>query len=149
MHRLAKGYRVWTVPLIMVLWDIGFKTGGDTVTDVVKNLVATPYFLMTAAWAILLGLAMDHSGRLLLNCLQDTEDTEVISHIMLEYNRYRDLVIITPLVYLLCKGLFMYLTGCTLAGIWQDMHFAICFVATYDGIKSVWGNVLIRKELNY
>ena len=150
MNRLAKGYRIWTVPLIMLLWETGVETiGGSTVSDTVKNLLSAPYFLMAAAWMILLGLAMDHSGRLLLEALQNTQDIQTISHIMLEHNRYGDLVIITPLVYLACKGAFMYVTAGSLAGIWRDIHFLICFIATYDGIRSVYGNVLIRKELDY
>ena len=37
MQRLAKGYKIWTVPLLILMWDVAFKTAnGSNLFDVIS-----------------------------------------------------------------------------------------------------------------
>ena len=149
---MGKGYRIWSVPLIMLMWDVTFRTGGDvTVAAVVKDVITRPWFLVISGWLIILGVAMDYRGKLLVKALQNTEDLAHISHIMLEHNRFADLMIISPVVYYVAKAMGVIASGgsiLTLSFI-ADIHGALTLIAVFDGLKSVNGNIHIRQELEF
>lgn len=149
MKRLATGYKLWCVPLLMVMWDIGFKTGGgNTVEAVFKNLITKPYFMVVAAWTIILSLAMDHRGKLALNTLTDTSQPDVIGYIMREHSIFAMLLTLTPVIFITAKGLWMYYyLGEISISLFADIHLAITLIAMYDGVKAIRGNNMIKKEL--
>ena len=152
INRMGHGYRIWTVPIIMLMWDVAFKTGGGVSVDsVVMGWIKQPYYQAISAWMLILGFAMDRRGRLLINSLQDTEDLNAISYTMLEHNRFADLLIISPVVYYTAKAICVYIAGGSVltSAFWLDIHGIMTLIAVYDGVKSVYGNVLIRKQLNY
>ena len=151
IDRLGRGYRIWTVPIIMLMWDVAFKTGGGVSADsVVMAWLAKPYYLAISAWMLILGFAMDRRGRLLVSALQDTENAADIDCIMLEHNRFADLLIVSPVVYYTAKAIYVYLSGGSILArsFRLDIHGAMTLIAVYDGLKSVWGNILIQKQLN-
>lgn len=149
MDTLAKGYRRWCVPLLMLMWDIGFKTGGgNTVESVFKALIKQPQFITTAFWAGLLSIAMDRRGKLMLNCLTDTSQRDIIGYIMKEHSLFSLLVASTPLVYFATK-LIVVITG---GGVFDisfimDIHGLFTLIALYDGITAIKGNRMIKDEL--
>lgn len=152
INRMSRGYRIWTVPIVMLMWDVAFKTGGGVSVDtVVMAWITKPYYQAISAWMLILGFAMDRRGRLLVNALQDTENLDAISYTMLEHNRFADLLIISPLVYYIAKAICVYMAGGSVMTMtfWLDIHGIMTLLAVYDGLKSVYGNVLIRKQLNY
>lgn len=149
MDRLAKGYRRWIVPLLMLMWDIGFKTGGNnTVESVFNALIRKPQFITTALWTVLLGMAMDRRGKLMLNCLTDTSQPDIIGYIMKEHSIFSILVAFTPVVYFVTKTLVTLATGGVFdIGFILDIHGLFTLIALYDGIKAVNGNRMITDEL--
>ena len=151
INRLSKGYKVWTVPLIMLMWDITFKTTGGNVLDVVKQLIAKPYFSLTTLWITALGLTLDYTGKTLVTDLQDTEDIYTIHSTMHRYNKLADLVLLSPAIYYITKFVCLYTTGGAISPLYfiADIHGAITLIALYDGIKAVKGNILIRNQLEF
>ncbi len=149
IRRLAQGYRLWCVPLLMAMWDIGFKTGGaNTVGIVAKNLFAQPHFLAVAAWAVILSLAMDRRGKLAVNTMTDTSQTDVINYILTEHSIFALLLALTPVVYFGVKGLWVYyaIGAADISLVW-DIHGLFTLIAVYDGIKAVRANNVIKAEL--
>ena len=147
MDTLARGYRRWSVPLLMLMWDIGFKTGGgNTVESVFKALVFSPVFIIVAIWTIILGLAMDRRGKLMVNCLTDTSQKDVIGYIMKEHSLFSLLVAFTPLIYYGAKAMVIA-GGVYDIGFILDIHGVFTLLATYDGIKAINGNRMIAEEL--
>lgn len=145
MRRLARGYRLWCVPLLMAMWDIGFKTGGaNTVGIVAKNLIAQPHFLAVTAWTVILSLAMDRRGKLAVNTMTDTSQTDVINYILTEHSIFAFLMTLTPVVYFTAKGLWLH--SADIALLW-DIRGLFTLIAVYDGITAVKANNVIKNEL--
>lgn len=149
MDTLAKGYRRWVVPLLMLMWDIGFKTGGgSTAENVFNSLIRQPQFIATAFWAVLLSIAMDRRGKLMLNCLTDTSRSDIIGYIMKEHSLFSLLVSFTPLIYFGTKALATVTGG----GVFDisfllDIHGLFTLIALYDGIRAIKCNLLIKQQL--
>ena len=152
IDRMGKGYRVWTVPLIMVMWDVAFKAlGSGNALTVVKELFSKPHFIIISIWLIVFGLVFDFCGKLLINALQDTEKLADISRIMHMHNSMADCIIVSPAVYYIAKAIVIFYSGGAVFSLSfiADIHGAICLLAVYDGIKSVKCNILIRQQLGF
>ena len=146
INTLAKGYRRWCVPLLMAMWDIGFKTGGaNTVGIVAKNLFSQPHFLAVTAWAVILGLAMDHRGKLAVNTMTDTSQTDVINYILTEHSIFALLLTLTPVVYFGVKSIWLHSADIRLVG---DMRGLFTLIAVYNSIQAMKGNILIKQQLD-
>ena len=150
--RMAKGYRVWTVPLIMVMWDVAFKAlGSGNVLIIVKELFSKPHFIIISIWLIVFGLVFDIYGKLLVNALQDTENIADISRITHMHNSMADCIIASPAVYYIAKAIVLFYSGGAVFSLSfiADIHGMVSLLAVYDGIKSVKGNILIRQQLGF
>ena len=112
IDRMGKGYRVWTVPFIMVMWDVAFKAiGSGNAFAVIKDLFSKPYFIIISIWLIVFGVVFDIYGKLLVNALQDTENLADISRIMYMHNSMADCIIFAPVVYYIAKAIAVVFLG--------------------------------------
>ena len=149
---MGKGYRIWTVPLIMVMWDVAFKAlGSGNAFVVIKELLSNPYFIVISIWLIVFGCVFDIYGKLLVNALQNTDNLADISRIMHMHNSMADFIIACPAVYYIAKAIVVFYSGGVVFSLSfiADIHGAICLLAVYDGIKSIKGNILIRQQLGF
>ena len=149
---MGKGYRVWTVPFIMMMWDVAFKSiGNGNVFAVIKELFSKPYFIIISIWLIVFGVVFDIYGKLLVNTLQDTENLADISRIMYMHNSMADCIIFAPAVYYIAKAIAVFCSGGLIFSLSfiADIHGMVSMLAVYDGIKSVKGNILIRQQLGF
>ena len=149
---MSKGYKIWTVPLIMMMWDVAFKAiDSDNAFAVIKELFTRPYFIIISIWLIIFGLVFDTCGKQLVNALQDTENIADISRIMYIHNSMADCIIACPAIYYIAKAIAVFYSGGVVFSLSfiADIHGMVSLLAVYDGIKSVKGNILIRQQLGF
>lgn len=149
MQRLANGYRIWTVPLLILMWDIAFKTAnGSTPFDVIKVLLCQPHFISTVIYCVVLGVITDRWGRLLLISLTDTSQGRFIENTITKHSTCAALATLTPLIYYGVKALTVTgSNGGFSIGFAADIHGLFTLLAVYDGIKILKYDGIIKAEL--
>lgn len=148
MARLTKGYRLWCIPLLMAMWQIGFKTGTSSTPDNITQSLLNPPFIAVALWSVILSICMDRRGKLALVLLTDTSQPELIKYSLAKHSFFALLLIFTPAVYFTAKAMWIYsMTGGLNITILADINILICLLAVYDGIKAIKSNKMIIQEL--
>ncbi len=147
MQQLAKGYKIWTVPLLMLLWDIAFKTAnGNNLYDAIMFLLDRPHFKITAIYSVVLGIITDRWGKLLLLSLTDTSQARFVEDAITKHNTCAMLAMLIPIIYYGIKALTVIGNSLNLVFI-ADIHGLFTLLAIYDGIKILKCNSAIISEL--
>ena len=149
MQRLAKGYKIWTVPLLILMWDVAFKTAnGSNLFDVIRILFYQLHFKAVAIYCVVLGIIIDRWGKLLLISLTDTSQGRLIENTISKHSNLALMAILTPLIYYGVKALAVIgSNGGFDIGFVADIHGLFTLLAVYDGIKILKYNGIIKAEL--
>ena len=149
MQRLTKGYKIWTVPLLILMWDVAFKTAnGSNLFDVIRILFYQPHFIAVAIYCVVLGIIIDRWGKLLLISLTDTSQGRLIDNTISKHSTYALLATLTPLIYYGVKALAVIgSNGGFDIGFVADIHGLFTLLAVYDGFKILKYNGIIKAEL--
>ena len=138
MQQLAKGYKIWTVPLLMLLWDIAFKTAsGNNLYDAIRVLFYQPHFKITAIYSLVLGIITDRWGKLLLLYLTDTSQAHFVEDAITKHNTCAMLAMLIPIIYYGVKALAVIGSSSLNLGFVVDIHGLFTLLAVYDGVKFV------------
>ena len=149
MQRLAEGYKIWTVPLLILMWDVAFKTAnGSNLFDVIRILFYQPHFIATAIYCVVLGIIIDRWGKLLLISLTNTSQAQFIDNAITKHSTYALLATLTPFIYYGVKAVTVIgSNGSFDISFVADIHGLFTLLAVYDVLKIIKYNGIIKAEL--